>query len=706
MNTLNCFQSKGGPRVYILLGALSLLAACSGGGSSASLSSGSGATLSDSKSSLEVPAGSFEDNISVTLNENQADTKDVGNAQVISNPVTLEFSKARIAQSTDPISLKIQLDTEQMRQALADGKGIYAKVRVRGEQISYDTSAADEERWVPLLGELDAGNGTLTIRLYASAAVVDVVGVAGTELKVAAMDAAAFNRSKAVKKVGSKAVNTIGMGQYPWAVVCDTDKLSDHGAHTCDANDPNSLVRKIQDGMTDASRELLNHLGMNTLVMQQLTALSLGQTNLSTLPDPAVLRRHDPSVKYNMVYLTSGATSNFTTATGILKIVETQASNDAYTLAVGNVYHHELVHAVQSAICNNCASIDDRVNLNRNSPLSEGTATAVGMLASVNWNTGAVRGKLLSGVPRNWILTLAHYNPYADSYFMTEFFTLANNGDLNYLMPLFRAFNGNDNGVFNRRLDAAVTAALGKSLGEVYMTRVMPQRASSSPAGIYYNVYDVTNNDISHRWEQTVSAMGTDQYLFTVSGDDDVCINVHLDEGVNQNLALVALNGTEGGSSFAYGEDSSARYTTNGDTLVIQGRSADVQVVNVSPGGVADNKTYTIEVHTDGACLPPPPEQPCNPMKVVCGERGCNLYVQDFAGICWAKAAGCDAQGRCTRQGFEGGFDFGNCEGLRNQMTQNIPVGDATRSDPANVPENHNCGDVDLGCRWIVLCGR
>lgn len=702
------FQLKGRRRLLLLAlasGAWFYAMSCSGAGDVAKLLAGAGATLSDSKCTVDVPAGSFAETVNVALSENLADIKDIGDVQTISNPVTLEFSKAQVVQSADPIHLRIQLDPEKMRQAIADGKGIYAKVRVKGEQISFDTSAADEV-WMPVLGDVDAATAVLTVSLYASAGIVDVVGVAGNELKVAAMDLAAFSRSKAVKRLGSKAVNTVGMAQYPWAVVCDLDKLSDRGLHTCDANDPNSLVRKVQDGMTDASQELLTRLNMNTLVMKQLTALSLAQTNLSTLPDPAVLRRHDPTVRYNIVFLTSGGTSNFTTATGVLKIVESQASNAVYTAGVGNVYHHELVHAVQSAICNNCASIDDRVNLNRNSPLSEGTATAVGMLASVNWSDAAVRGKLLNGVPRNWILTLAHYNPYNDSYFMTEFFTLANNGDLHYLMPLFRAFNGNDNGVFNRRLDVAVNAALGKSLGEVYMTRVMPQRASASAARQYYNVQDVTNSDIQHQWQRTVSAMGSDSFLFTVSGNDDVCINVRLTDGVDPKLALVAINGTRGGSTFAYGDDASAHYTTSGETLTVQGRSADIQVVNFSPGGVADNKNYTIDVYTDGACLPPPPNQPCNPMKVACGAQGCGLYVQAIDGRCWAKAVGCDARGRCTRRGFEGGFDFGNCENLRNQMTQNIPVGDDRREEAANVPEDRRCGDVNLDCRWIVLCGR
>lgn len=707
MSTSNVCQSKGGPLVYVMVGALALLAACSGGGESASVSSSTGASLYSGKYSVVVPSGGFEESVDVTATENQVDTKDIGSVDVISTPLTLEFSKARVVMTEAPISVSLQLDPEKMRQAIADGKGIYAKVRVRGEQISYDNSRADEDIWVPLLGEFDAENATLTIRLYSSAGAIDVAGVAGTGLKVVAMDVGAFNRSKALKKKVSKAVNTIAMGQYPWAVVCDTDKLSDHGAHTCDASNPTSLVRKVQDGMTDASRDLATHLGMNTLVMQQLTALSLGQTNLSTLPDPAILRRHDPSVKYNMVYLTSGPTSNFTTATGILKLMETQASDAAYTSGAGNVYHHELVHAVQSAICNNCASIDDNLNLNRNSPLSEGTATAVGMLASVGWNANAVKGKLLFGAPRNWILTLAHYNPYADSYFMTEFFTLAKDGDLSFLVPLFGAFSGNQNGVFNRRLDAAVNAALGKSLPDIYLKQVMPQRGSSSPAGIYYNVQDITNNDIPHRWSQSVAAMGTNQYLLTVSGNDDVCIQVHLEgDVVDNNLALVALDGTEGGSTFSYGGDFTAHYTTAGDTLTIQAHSADIQVVNISPGGVGDSKRYTLEAHTDGACLEPAPPAACNPRKIMCGAQGCGLYIQDFSGQCWARAVSCDAMGRCTQVGADGGVDFGDCNDLKQKMTENLPAGDARREEAVDNPGNRRCGNIEVGCQWMVLCPK
>ncbi|PIR21015.1 MAG: hypothetical protein COV45_02475 [Deltaproteobacteria bacterium CG11_big_fil_rev_8_21_14_0_20_47_16] len=683
-----------------------LCSACSGGGSTSTVSANAGATLTDTKSSLQIPTGSFTEDVDVTISENQADTSNIGDVQLVSDPVTLEFSKARVVQSADPILLAIQLDAESMRKAISEGKGIYAKARVRGEQISYDKDGSEDDEWESLLGDLDPNSAILTVRLYSSAGAVDVVGVAGTGLKVVTIDPQSFLQSKSVKRSSraQKAVNTVGMGQYPWAVVCDTDALSDHGAVTCDGANPNSMVTQVQNGLTDASRDLLTHLNMNELVMQQLSALSLGQTNLSTLPDPAVLRRHDPSVRYNMAYLTKGRTSSFTSATGILKIVESQVNNE-YARNVGTVFHHELTHAVQTAICNNCASIDDAVNLNRNSPLSEGTATAVGMLASGGWSENALRNRYLHSVPRNWAHTLAKYNPYSYSYYAVEFFANANNGDLTYLMPLFRAFNGSELGVFNKRLDVAIQAALGKDLPEVFMKRVMPFRNSNTPNSIHYHAVDISNSDIDHSIATSVQAMASDQYLYRVNTNDDVCINVYLMKGDDPKLALVMLNGTEGGEPMPYGDDNVARMVTDGNVLTVRGNKADVQVINLSTGGVADKKDYTIDAYFDGACIHDQPPAPCNPLRVVCYDDGCRLQVAAPDLQCWATIGSCDPAGRCVYRNREGGFDFSGCDNLHQQMLKPTQNRNESTTNDADVPENHSCGDVDY-CHWMVLCPK
>lgn len=495
------------------------------------------------------------------------------------------------------------------------------------------------------------------------------------------------------------------MGDYPWAVVCNIAELSDHGAATCDGSNPNAMVAVVRDEITVASINLRDRLNMNKLVIQQLTALSLGQTNLSTLPDPAVLRLYDPSVKYNMVYLTGGASSRFDTTNAIMEIAEADIGDAAGRAATGTTMDHELTHAVQAAVCKNCNDYDAAGVLNTTSPLIEGTAEAVGMLAAVNWDSSAVQGKLLYGIPRSWSSPMGRFDPYDISYYMFEFFSLANSGDLTYLMPLFHSFNGSS-GHFHKRLDTAINVALGVSLPEIFMKRVMPARSFSSPNGVRYKQEDVTNTDIDHSFVATVSSMASDQYLFSDTSNGDICINVNLFQGADPELALVMLNGTEGGEAMPFGGDYTARMTTTGEVLTVNGHTADVQVVNLSTGGIADSKSYTIAAYADGACQPPAAPVECNPMKIGCDSDGCGLYVQDYGGQCWAKAASCDSQGRCTRPGFEGGFDFGSCDNLKNQMTTNIPVGDAVRDEAASVPDDRKCGDVDLGCQWIVLCPK
>lgn len=693
----------------IVGGGFSFIESCGSGGSSAGgsgLSAGSGITLTGAKVVVQIPTGSFSSDMTVSLSENGADTSGLGNVQLLSNTATLDFSQAMMVES-DPIEIRIALNATEVNQAIAAGSGIYAKVRVKGEQISFDRDTSDDDAWIPIIGELDDDRTTMTLKLYSSADVIDVVAVAGAELQIVAIDSPSFSLAKSIgsaKSVG-KAVNTVGMGDYPWAVVCNTDTLSDHGAATCDATNANSQVVTVQNGMTDASKNLRDKLNMSKLIIQQLSALSLAQTNLSALPTPEVLRRYDPHVKYNMVYFVGGTASVFNTATGVLKVDETKVGNDVYTQKVGEVMHHELAHAVQAAACLKCFKFEGA--LDRSSPLTEGSAAAVGMLAAVNWSSSAVQGMVSDGKPRNWANSLAKYDPYTDSYYMTEFFTLANNGDLTYLMPLYTAFNGTSAGAeFNKNLNTAINTATGQSLPDIFLKRVMPARSHSSPNAVHYTEVDVTNTDIDHSTVSTLPSMASDQYLFRDTSDGDVCINVNIFQGSDPDLALVMLNGTEGGEAMPFGEDYVARIATNGDVLTVNGHTADVQVVNMSTGFQTDKMTYTISAYVDGSCQPPAGPVACNPMKVVCSQNGCGLYVQAFDGACWARAVSCDALGRCTQSGFEGGFDFGSCDNLQNQMTMNIPVGDAVTDNPATVPDDRQCGGVDLGCQWIVLCPK
>lgn len=697
-------------RVLLVVAASGILfstMACSGAGDAANVAAGAGASLTDTKTSVQIPTGSFDADVTVAVTENKVDLSGLGNVKVISTPVTLEFSQARIVRSDDPIDVKIQLDTEKMRQALLDGNGIYAKVRVKGEQITYDRGAGADETWLPLLGELDSDLGTLTVKLFGTASEIEIVAVAGTELKILALDPVSFAKSKIVKRK-TKAINRVGMAQNPWAIVCDTAVLSDHGVASCDASNPNSLVIKTQNALTDASKDLNTRLQMNVLVIQQLSALSLAQTNLSSSPDPAILRKYDPSVKYNMAYLSTGCNgttrSCYNGVTGVMTVAEI-TFDAGLDQIIGSTLHHELVHAVQTAVMISNIDLDAPLKTSRNTAIIEGAAQAVGFLAASGWNAAASKGRVLNGSPRNWADPLGKYTPYDDTYFMTEFFSLANGGDLTYLMPLFHSFNGAA-GWFHKRLDVASQSALGDTLPNIFLKRVMPARSSSSPNRVHYRQEDVTNNDVDHSFAATLPSMASHQYIFSDASNGDICINVNLFQGADPNLALVMLNGTEGGDALSLENDATARMTTVGDVLTVNGHVADVQVVNLSTGGLADSKNYTIAAYTDGACLPPAPQGPCNPMKVMCDEHGCGLYVQDFAGRCWARAASCDAQGRCLRSGVEGGFDFGNCDNLRQQMTANIPVGNDVRDDPATLPDDRQCGNVDLGCRWMVLCPR
>lgn len=704
------------PRMAVLLVAVGVwfyAIGCSGAGDLAKVLSGSGASLSGTKSTLDVPAGSFAEDVNVTLSENQADTKDIGDVVLLSVPVTLSFSKVRPVQTEDSMSLTIQLDPDPMRQAIADGKGIYAKMRVVGEQLSADRNPSIPDRWVPVLGDLDPTNARLTINLHSGAENVEVVAVAGTGLKILALDLPENKRVKAKVRAG--------IGRNPWAVVCDTDTLANHGAQTCDFSNPQSVAVRLRERLLDASIDLAR-LGFDRMDINQMTAGGLANSNIPVTPTADVLRSQNQNVVYNVAFLSNSDQctveknrSCYLLTSGQIMFAEANM-DPAYNQGAGDVVHHEMMHAVQAGMCPSCYETDN--DKNRNSPVVEGTATAVGQWAIAGEDAGRLAGRPLFGNYRSWTLPLGYFEDYDKTYEMAEFFTLANYGDLRYLPVFLRGFESNHEGVFHRRLDAAIYAALGEYLPKVFLTRVMPTRSSSPGFLDEYFKKDITNLDFPVTHEMQLTSMSAHGYQLTVNGPGQTCINVFLPaEYVSPDIALLVVGGADGGETFAFGDEGMATYTTTGETLTVAGNVADVQVLNMSTGGTSDTRPYKLGVYTDGLCQPPVPVR-CNNKRIHCDEFGCSLWIQEIGERCWAKALDCGA-GNCVERGGGDPFPMANCPHMEDTMNN---VAQANRAREAAARQNGQPAprpgsqSVDMGrdyncdghnyCQYLVLCAR
>lgn len=210
-------------------------------------------------------------------------TSDIGNAQAISSPLSVEFSDVAIVAGDAPMTLTLKLDDELVKKAIAEGKAIYAKVKIEGDSLSADTGSDGDPTWIPMLGDVDRDQNTITLNLLASASIIHAVAVVGNELRIAAPMMPSVNTSKAsksAKKTSAKKATAKFdiLGQHKWIVICEKSGLSDDGEASCNTLSKSPLLN-LRDQLESYSIQLRDQ-GLNTVFVSHTTIKAIIKSNL------------------------------------------------------------------------------------------------------------------------------------------------------------------------------------------------------------------------------------------------------------------------------------------------------------------------------------------------------------------------------------------------------------------------------------------
>lgn len=593
---------------------LSVAASCSGGGGSASIGAGSGASVSDTKSQLTVPTGSFEGAVEVHVTEDATGVGDIGNVTALAAPVTLEFSNVQPVAGDDPMQLVIHLDADEMKRSRNAGRGIYAKIKMEGAQLASDGANAGSAEWIPMLGSLDPDAATLTVALFGGGEKIHVVPVAGDELKIVAIvpPNANVNASRS-RSIRGKAVNTVAMGAYPWAIVCNNPSFPDGGSATCNTNDPSSPVMIMLSRLFEDSNSLAG-LGFDSLKIYQLRGREIIHSGVPQVPAADVMERHNPETVYNVAYLNNanscgGNASCYLIGPAQLQIRSNHLGDPDITKVSDDVIMHEMTHAVQAALCRSCFPDDARF-----APMTEGTATTMGLWPVVGGDPAALAGKVIYNRERPWQepvakTTLASKNDLA--YQMTQFFSLIDDGRVTRFPALFRSFNVNDNASASlkqsllKRLDQALTAATGKGLLHHYI-RVMALRNYETRNRDHY----IMNFPIWEKIADSVKTFSAKHYFSRAPWADSNpprCYNIaYIKSGQTPDLYVavvgrdVRADRREGGTATVMdlgplGNGNSVIYSNDGAKLYTEGEgdescTKDLYIVNTNLEGTSFDK--------------------------------------------------------------------------------------------------------------------
>jgi hypothetical protein len=586
---------------------------CSGGGGSASVAAGSGALVSDNKSSLTVPTGGFSEHVDVHVTEDAIGLSDIGNVTPLSSPITLEFNNVQPITGNDPMQLVIQLDSDAVKKARDEGKGIYAKIRMEGAQLASDGAHDGNNTWAPVLGSFDPNASTLTVPLLGGGEKIHVVVVAGDELKVVAIvpPDVSINASKSGSRK-SKAVNTVAMGSCPWAIICNNPSFADGGAQTCNANDLNSPVMIMLSRLFENSNNLAR-LGFDTMKVQQLRGREIIHSGVPQVPTADVMQRHNPETMYNVAYLSdaspcSATASCYQVGLGQLYIRSSHIGNADVTKVSDDVVMHEMTHAVQAALCAGCFPADAHF-----APFTEGTATVMGLWPVVGGNPSALAGRPVYNRERPWqepIAKSTQANQYDLAYQMAQFYSLIDDGKVTKFPTLFRSFGGG--GSLLRNLDQALTAATGKGLVHHYIRVMALRNHDTLNQGNYITRFPIWENVTGN-----VKTFSTKHYFGRApwaDADHPGCYNiVRIKSGRHPDLYIavvgeqVDFSRRDGGTATVIdlGNGSSAIYSNDGARLHTNGAgdlscNKDFFVINANMDGtVQDKMDYEFELGFD-----------------------------------------------------------------------------------------------------------
>ncbi len=503
--------------------AVFLTVSCGGGGSSSggsggtTVNPGTTTTIATDNATLTIPANTFGDSLTVSLSESASLPSEITTSTPISPIVTMAFSTAHAAQVDASFSLAVTLSAETIAAAEAADEAIYALIRESDDVLAHididEDTAIDPFNWRIAFGTLDESTGAYTLPFTTTATSMEVLITRGDDLYL--YTEAADSNSNDVPPSQSL-IDNLSWTSRPWMVICHEQTMTGANERACNPNAGDSFIMDdILSSVTNAA-ELLSVLGWvsaRTHVMSKAEILDLRlrpHPNLDTAANDTT---------YNVIFLKNvvpnasrDSRGGYFFDSGDLYVVPRSVNAERQQFS-GNIFVHELFHAVQGATfpapyLAGTENADYRWFL-------EATAHVMAMFA-LDGDESALRDKKTNGARRSWEISLRNYNDFLTPYRTFEFFAFLNEGDVDYLPDLYSLLAGSAGGTnsYVEVHNAFESLFTGQGLADVYTQRVMSQR------GVGTDENDCTYIDITEELDN--------DGVFTMTPGDGYSLNINL----------------------------------------------------------------------------------------------------------------------------------------------------------------------------------
>jgi len=676
-----------------------------GPGVSVNVESNTEVTVKGSESTLYLPSSIFSENISVSLSEDAVDVTELAGYTLLSKSISLHFSQAQQTKEKAFV-LAFTLSKEKVQSLLQEGKGLFAKVRNRGEHIAYGEGKS--ATWSLHLGEYDENTGEYSVAFYATAETIEVALVAGDPLTVFI---GSVQKDRGEESFGAKSVSKASplateltrtiynFEETPWAVICEPAKMTVAERALCQEGNARYQLERVHERIR-SNTQLLVDQGWSKAKLLLTTALSLqiarGDINAFTgsrdlpiyLPVAFVAGRANTACSNTAVKGCYDPNNGKLEFTELALIAEDQ-------LRCGDTVMHELFHAVQAATLPDVEDVW----------FNEATSSAMGAWAVAGGNANTLINSTYCGEHRDWNFGLDNSSDDYRPYKTMEFFTGLANGEISYLPQVFAALSTSSSSLTYTSLNDALSTVptVHATLGENYMN-VVRRKIPSFNYPHCSQMELQTEDDLWFGLESgALQSMSSDCYnTLETNLADGHCWRVELEAvGANASDLRLAVNGKVEDENVAFLRASRLEMVV-GDVKLNRTAEADAYRLHVQE--IAHEEACPLRepdvLPNEGDCLPR--EVHCFNRPNQNGPADITCSLRMTLGTCTIGVVGCTqfGTGGVECHDINGiPIEWGNCGAEQNALQTGVP------GDVISIPQGNGCNSSQL-CRRLLLCAE
>jgi hypothetical protein len=554
--------------------------------------------------SIVISSGTFEDDFYLSYSETTSNLSDIGSSTAVSPSLVLEFSNPLLTQEDKTMQVTLQVDAQQIQQAISEGKSVYLLTKTEGQDLNLGDEEEDHRLigWVPRLGNLSEDYSSFSFELNGSAEKMSFVVAVGNRIRT--HFATPLNPSLSAHSMRTQ-TNAAASTWYqrPWVVICDLGSFDADTRKACDENDADyeltDVIIKLDEATENYRLEGWEKAKLKTMGVNQIRRL-----NVQLGPSSLGAALENSEVIYNVAYYykqigegDDRAAGSYDTATGGLELSQSVLDATRF-LAAGDTIGHELFHAIQRAEMPRLFASPHFLNYK---PLFEATATAMGFWTLAPRDTASLLERRRGTWDRAWVVPFANadrLNPYR----AFEFYVEISRGDLDYFHQLFA--NMPATGSVNQDISAALEASTGVGLADSYMTRLLPFRGGESAYQHCDRLFSLTDSgSISYSSSGLfpLEAMSSQCIYSATQIPADKVVKVSLAER-NTNFNLVGLGtSVSGGTAFSFG-GKEGRVVSSSQSLCFTGANAIANFHVVNKSLSAGEEDWEVNVEIENSC--------------------------------------------------------------------------------------------------------